>query len=209
MGCEPHGASSSGILPKTRLSYALVPVWTTPKSCLEISREPRSHASLHCWGGWRGISPLSWHLSSCLCHPFTFSQGIETTRKHIWKSSVAHRRRREKVVGTFQQASLKTSLGTTKCMLSICICDVSEAELPLRYIFSRTTFSHVRQGTTVNHMCGREGPSGYVQYLFPFVSCFTPSPLLLMAFAITANSVLLAGRKWWLLQLIVWQMLDA
>lgn len=102
----------------------------------------------------------------------------------------------KKVVGTFQQASLKTSLGTTKCMLSICICDVSEAELPLRYIFSRTTFSHVRQGTTVNHMCGRERPSGYVQYLFPFVSCFPPSPLLLMAFAITGNRVLLAGRKW-------------
>lgn len=134
-------------------------------------------------------------MNYCLCYPFAFSQGIETTRKHILKSSVAHRRRREKVVGTFQQASLKTSLGTTKCMLSICICDVSEAQLPLRYVFSRTTFSHVRQGTTVNHMCRRERPSGYVQYLFPFVSCFPPSPLLLMAFAISRNRVLLAGTK--------------
>lgn len=116
---------------------------------------------------------------------------------------MVHRRRREKVVGTFEQASLKTSLGTTKCTLSICICDVSEAELPSRYRFSRTTFSHVRQGTTVNHMCGRELPPGYVQYLFPFVSCFPPSPLLLMAFAITGSRVVLAGRKQGLLQPIV------
>lgn len=121
------------------------------------------------------------------------------------KSSVAHRRRRAQVVGTFQHASLKTTLGLTKCTLSICICEVSEAELPVRYIWSRTTFSHVRLGTTVNHMCGRERAAGYVQYLFPFVSCFPapfpfsplPPSLLLMASAITRNRALPAGRKWW------------
>lgn len=139
---------------------------------MEVSRELSSRpTSAYTTGEDGNLSlPSPDTLHYCLYHTFAFSQRIKTTRKHIQKSSVAHRRRSEKVVGAFQQASLKTSLGTTKCVLSICICDVSEAELPLRYIFSRTTFSHVRQGTTVNHMCGREKPSGYVQYLFPFVS---------------------------------------
>lgn len=83
----------------------------------------------------------------------------------------------EKVAGIFQLASLKTTLGTTKCVLLICICDIFEAELPLRCIFSRTTFSHVRRGTTVHHMCGREKPVGYVQYLFPLcLASLSPSP---------------------------------
>lgn len=118
---------------------------------------------------------------SLSCHPellsvlsFCFLTGNRDHQETHLKIICGTQKEREKVVGTFQQASLKTSLGTTKCMLSICICDVSEAELPLRYVFSRTTFSHVRQGTTVNHMCRRERPSGYVQYLFPFVSCFPP-----------------------------------
>lgn len=105
-------------------------------------------------------------------------------------------------VWLLQLASLKTTLGTTKCVLLICICDIFEAELPLRCIFSRTTFSHVRRGRTVNHMCGREEPVGYVQYLFPLcLASLSPHPLpaaLLMVSAITGNSALPAKRNWWL-----------
>lgn len=80
----------------------------------------------------------------------------------------------EKAAGVFQLASLKTTLGTTKCGLLICICDIFEAELPSRCLFSRTIFSHVRRGTTVNHMCGREKPAGCVQYLLPLCLSFLP-----------------------------------
>lgn len=99
--------------------------------------------------------------------------GTETTWAHTQGSSAED----EKVAGIFQLGLFKTTVGTTKCVLLICICDIFEAELPLRCIFSRTTFSHVRREITVNHMCGREKPVGYVQYSLPLcLASLSPSP---------------------------------
>lgn len=151
-------------------------VWKTTRAYGEVSKEmassgPHKPTQL---GRTESHFSLSCHPELLSVLSFCFLTGNRDHQETHLKIICGTQKEREKVVGTFQQASLKTSLGTTKCMLSICICDVSEAELPLRYVFSRTTFSHVRQGTTVNHMCRRERPSGYVQYLFPFVSCFPP-----------------------------------
>lgn len=107
----------------------------------------------------------------------------------------------ETLAGTFQLASLKTTLGATKSVLLICMCGISEAELPSRCLFSRTTFSHVRWGATVNRMCGREKPVGCVQCSFPLCLTSLPRPLpptLLMVSAITGNSALPEKKNQWL-----------
>lgn len=104
----------------------------------------------------------------------------------------------EKLAGTFQLASLKTTLGTTKSVLLICMCGISEAELPSRCLFRRTTFSPVRWGATVNRMCGREKPRGCVHCSFPLclTSLLRPlPPTLLMVSAITGNSALPAKEN--------------
>lgn len=80
------------------------------------------------------------------------------------------------VAGLSQLISFKTTLGTTKCVLLICICDIFEAELPWSCIFSRTTIFPRETGTTVNHMCGREKPVGYVQSLL-LLCIASPTPL--------------------------------
>lgn len=105
----------------------------------------------------------------------------------------------EKVAGIFQLASLKTTLGTTKCVLLICICDIFEAELPLRCIFSRTTFSHVR-GEQQWIICVG-GKSLWAMYNTYSLCVSLPSPprplppILLMVSAITGNSTLPAKKN--------------
>lgn len=101
--------------------------------------------------------------------------------------------------GIFQLASLKTTLGTTTCTLLICICGFSEAALPLRCLFSRTTFSHVRREQQWIICVG--GKSPWVMYSTHSLCVSLPSPLrplpptLLMVSAIIGNSALPAKKN--------------
>lgn len=116
------------------------------------------------------------HKKLLTTHPSSLFLGWEPLEPTL-RNPLQHTEGDEKVAGIFQLALLKTTLGTTKCVLSICVCDIFEAELPLRCIFSGTTSSHVRWGTTVDHTCGKEKPVDYVQYLLPLcLGCFSPTP---------------------------------
>lgn len=76
-----QGGISPGLLPKAWLSGASCVSLFLCEEPQELMRRfqgkwgPRAHASLHNWGGWKAISPLSWHPELLSVLSFCFLTG--------------------------------------------------------------------------------------------------------------------------------------